>query len=63
VLLSFLVQTYLSDLKESLGRHNERGRSLLANLVDPISPKRDGDRMVAELRGNLPAMLELEDEL
>jgi hypothetical protein len=36
---------------------------LLVKLVGKITLKRGGDRLVAELRGNLPAILELEEEL
>jgi len=61
--LPSLVELYLADLKGSLGRDTERARGLLAKLVGQITLKRDGDRLVAELRGNLPAILELEDEL
>ncbi len=62
-ILPSLVELYLADLKESLGRDTERARGLLAKLVGQITLKKDGDRLVAELRGNLPAILELEEEL
>jgi hypothetical protein len=54
--LPSVVEMYLSDLKRSLGRDTERSRSLLANLVGQITLRKDGDRLVAELRGNLPLM-------
>jgi len=53
----------LSNCCGTLGRDTERARSLLAKLVGPITLRRDGHRLVAELRGNLPALLELDDEL
>jgi hypothetical protein len=46
-----------------LERDTERARSLLAKLVGPITLRRDGARLIAELRGNLPALVELEDKL
>ncbi len=61
--LPSVVEMYLNDLKGSLGRDTERARSLLAKLVGQITLRRDGDRLVAELRGNLPALLELDEEL
>jgi hypothetical protein len=61
--LPSVVERYLNDLKGSLGRDTERARSLLAKLVGRITLRRDGDRLVAELQGNLPALLELDDEL
>ncbi len=41
----------------------KRARNLLAKLVGRITLRRDEDHLVAELRGNLPVILELEDEL
>ncbi len=61
--LPSVVEMYLSDLKGSLGRDTERSRNLLAKLVGQITLRKDGDRLVAELRGNLPALLELDEEL
>jgi hypothetical protein len=61
--LPTVVETYLKDLKGSLGRDTERARSLLAKLIGQVTLRRDGDRLVAELRGNLPALLELDDKL
>lgn len=37
--------------------------SLLVKLVGRIRRRRDGDRLVVELQGNLPALLELDEEL
>ncbi len=56
--LPSLVEMYLNDLKGSLRRDTEGARGLQAKLVGQITLKRDGDRLVAELRGNLPAILE-----
>jgi site-specific DNA recombinase len=61
--LPTVVETYLKDLKGSLGRDTERARSLLAKLIGQVTLRRDGNQLVAELRGNLPAPLELDDKL
>ena len=36
---------------------------LLAKLVGHITLRRDGDRLVAKLRGNLPGLLEMDEGL
>src|SRR5579864_8776938 len=61
--LPVVVETYLKDLKGSLGRDTERARSLVAKLIGQVTLRRDGSRVVAELRGNLPAPLELDNKL
>jgi len=40
------------------GRDPEGARELLARLLRPITLRRDGDKVVAEMKGNLPALLE-----
>lgn len=61
--LPSVVERYLVDLRGTLGRDTDRARSLLAKMVGQITLKRDGDRLIAELRGNLPALLELDEGL
>jgi len=61
--LPSVVEGYLKDLRGSLGRDPERARGLLAKLLGPITLRRDGDKLVAEMRGNLPALLELDEGL
>ncbi len=50
------------DLKGSLGRDTERARSLLAKLIGQVTLRRDGQRLVAELQGNLSGLLELDNQ-
>ncbi len=60
--LPSLVELYLTDLKRSLGRDTERARSLLAKLIGQVTLRRDGQRLVAEVQGNLSGLLELNDQ-
>lgn len=60
--LPSVVIRYLTDLRTSLRRDPERARGLLGKLLGPITLRRDGDKLVAEMRGNLPALLEVEGE-
>ncbi len=57
------MESYLKDLRGTLGRDTDRARVLLAKLVGHITLRRDGDSLVAELRGNLPALLEMDEPL
>ena len=61
VLLPHVVEKYLKDLKGTLGRDPDRARQLLATLLGPIVLHREGDHMMAEVRGNLRGLLELEE--
>ncbi len=51
---------YLKDLRGSLNRNPEGARELLAKLLGPITLRREGDKLVAELKGNLHALLEMD---
>lgn len=57
-----VVERYLKDLRGSLGRDPERARELLAKLLMPITLRREGNRLIAEMKGNLPALLEMDGE-
>lgn len=54
------VEAYLKDLKGTLGRDTDRARGLLARLVGRIALRRMGDRLVAEMAGNLPGLINLD---
>jgi len=56
-----VVETYLKDLKGTLGKDTDKARSLLAKMVGQVTLRRSGDRLVAELRGNLNGLLDLDD--
>lgn len=61
--LPTVVESYLKDLRGTLGRDTGRVRSLLAKLVGHVTLRRDGDHLVAEMRGNLPGLLEIDEQL
>ena len=54
---------HLKDLRGTLDHDTERARNLLAKLVGHITLRRNGDRVVAEMRGNLPGLLEIDERL
>lgn len=62
-ILPSVVKEYLRDLKGTLGRDTERARTLLAKLIGHVTLRRDGERLVAELRGNLPGLLGIDEGL
>jgi hypothetical protein len=61
VLLPHIVDEYLKDLRNTLGRGPDRARQLLATRLGPIVLRREGNRVMAEVRGNLRGLLELEE--
>ncbi len=61
--LPSVVERYLKDLRGSLGRDPEHARELLAKLLGPITLRRVGEKLVAEMRGNLPALLGMDEPL
>jgi predicted S18 family serine protease len=56
------VEGYLKDLRGSLNRDPERARDLLAKLLGPITLRREGGKLIAEMKGNLPALLRMDGE-
>ena len=58
--LPSLVEGYLRDLRTTLDTDTTRARPLLAKLIGPITLRPDGARLVGEVRGNLPTLLDVE---
>ncbi len=58
--LPTVIEGSLRDLRKTLDTNPTRARGLLATLLGPIPLYRRGDRVVAELRGNLPGLLDLD---
>ena len=58
--LPSLVEGYLRDLRATLDTDTDRARSLLAKLIGTVTLRPDGNRLVGEVRGNLPALLDIE---
>jgi site-specific DNA recombinase len=62
VALPTTVERYLKDLRETLGNDTDRARTLLAKMVGTVILRRDGEKLVGEVRGNLQGLLNLKDE-
>ncbi len=61
VALPHVVAAYLDDFRGTLGKDTDQARALLAKLIGHVTLRRRDDRLVAEVRGNLPGLLGLED--
>ena len=59
-LLPGAVSARLQELQRLIGKDNDRARAVLAQLLGQITLRRDGKRLLAELRGNLPGILNLD---
>jgi hypothetical protein len=62
VYLPGVVDACLRDLKGSLEEDPDYARDLLAKLLGDITLRREGKRLYADIRGNLPGLLDLGDE-
>jgi hypothetical protein len=58
---SSAVTRHITDLKATLGRDNARARKALSRLVNQVVLRRHGDRLMAEVQGNLKALLDLDE--
>ncbi len=58
--LPFLIDTYLKDLRSVLYRDTDRARLMLSKLVGEIILRPEEDGLVAEIRGNAGALLDVE---
>jgi hypothetical protein len=59
--LPSVVEMYLRDFKGTLGKDTDKARGLLAKMIGHVTLRRHGDHLVAELRGNLTGLLDLDD--
>ena len=60
-LLSRVIARYLSDLRATLSTDVEAARLLLARLLGSVTLRRVGTHMVAEIEGNVDAVLNREE--
>lgn len=60
VALSTTVMKHLADLRVTFGRDSDRARSTLRKLVSQVVLRRHGDRLMAEVTGNLNKLLDLD---
>jgi hypothetical protein len=57
VALDSVVQTYLGDLRATLGTDVEAARMLLGKLIGKVTLHQEGQDLAAEVRGNLVGIL------
>src|SRR5262249_47340780 len=62
VALSTTVMKHLADLRIAFGRDNDRARSALRKLVSQVVLRRHGDRLMAEVTGNIKDLIAIDDE-
>ncbi len=62
VYLPNVVEACLRDLKGSLETDPDAARDMLATLIGRVQLRRQGDRLVAEMRGNLPGILGVDEQ-
>ncbi len=55
------IESYLRDLRGTLGRDTDHAGMFLQRLVGKITLRCKANRLVAEIGGNLPGPLDLED--
>jgi site-specific DNA recombinase len=54
---------YLEDLRGALETDTERARRLLAKMLGKVRLRRDGIRLLAEIKGNLSGLLDVDEEV
>ncbi len=62
IALPSVVEDYLGDLRGTLGRDTDRARALLTKMVGKVKLRKVGNRLVAEVRGNVLGLLDVEGE-
>ncbi len=60
---SSAINRYLEDLRGALETDPDRARRLLAKMLGKVTLRRDGARLLADVKGNLPGLLELDEEV
>lgn len=61
--LPSLIDSYLKDLRSILYRDTDRARLMLSKLVGEIVLRPEEDGLVAEIRGNTGALLDVEHDI
>jgi hypothetical protein len=60
--LTSAVEMCLRDLRGTLETDPDYARGLLAKLIDSITLRKEGDRLFADVRGNITGLLGLDSE-
>jgi len=56
-----VAETYLREFRETLETDPKRAHALLAKMIDPVVLRRDGSHLVAEVQGNIQALINLDE--
>jgi DNA invertase Pin-like site-specific DNA recombinase len=56
-----VIEDYLCQLRQTMNNDQEHARGLLAKLIGPVTLRRQGTHLVAEVQGNLEGLLGLDD--
>ncbi|HKV45895.1 MAG TPA: hypothetical protein VJT32_14660 [bacterium] len=54
------IHRYLKDLRGTLETDTDRARRLLTKMLGKVTLRRDGARLLADVKGNLPGLLDVE---
>ena len=57
------INRYLEDLRGALETDTDRARRLLAKMLGKVTLRRDGARLLADVKGNLPGLLDVDEEV
>jgi site-specific DNA recombinase len=57
------INRYLEDLRGALETDTDRARRLLVKMLGKVTLRRDGARLLADVKGNLPGLLDVDEEV
>jgi hypothetical protein len=57
------INRYLEDLRGALETDTDRARRLLAKMLGKVTLRREGARLLAEVKGDLLGLLEVDEEM
>ena len=60
---SISIGRYLEDLRGALETKTDRARRLLAKMLGKVTLRRDGTRLLADVKGDLPSLLDVDEEV
>ena len=57
------INRYLEDLRGALETDSDRARRLLVKMLGKVTLHRDGARLLADVKGNLRGLLDVDEEV
>ena len=57
------INRYLEDLRGALETDTDRARRLLVKMLGKVTLRRDGTRLLADVKGDLPSLLDVDEEV